>query len=401
MGGAQTGAAKPPLDGITVVDIGQLVGGPMAAGIMGDFGARVIKVEDPNRPDSHRKLYEKDGIGLWARADNRNKECIALDLKTERGKEIFTDLLRICDVLVENFRPGVLERLGFAPDRLLDEVNPGLVVCRVSGWGQSGPWADRGGYGRMAEAASGLANLNGMPDGPPMHTAASLGDTIGALWAAYGVLLALRARDRDGRGQVVDVALYEGLLRMIVHQIVVKDQLNQTLTRVGNENPGIPTVNVFETGDGKWFTVANATPRTQAAFIELVGLAGDPELGDIEGIERNRDRFNEVVRAWMRERTIDEVDRLFHEAGAVGSPVWSADEIVEQPHILAREMVVSVPDQDFGELRMPGVVPKLDRTPGSIRSGGEELGQSTDAVLAELLGLTAAELEELHAEGVT
>jgi formyl-CoA transferase len=390
----------PPLDGVTVIDIGQLVAGPMVASILGDFGARVIKVEGPERPDPQRRLYPKDGIGLWARVENRNKEAIALDLKSQRGKEILERLITDADVLVENFRPGVLERLGFAPDRLHAEVNPGLVVCRISGWGQTGPRSDRRGYGRTGEAGSGFSHLNGEADGPPMHSAVSLGDTVAALWGAYGVVLAILARGRDGEGQVVDVGLNEGLMRMIVHQVIVRDQLGRTLRRMGNENPGVATVNMYETGDGKFFTVSNATPRTQQALIDLVGLGDDPELSTIEGIDSDRDRFNAHVRAWMKERDIEEVDRLFHEAGAVGTPVWSGEDIIDDPHLIAREMILDFDDPDLGPIKMPGIVPKLTRTPGSVRTPGEELGASTDRVLAELLGLDAAELATLREQRV-
>jgi crotonobetainyl-CoA:carnitine CoA-transferase CaiB-like acyl-CoA transferase len=391
---------KPPLAGTRVIDIGQLVAGPMVASILGDFGARVIKVEGPRRPDPQRRLYQKDGIGLWARVENRNKEAIALDLKSDRGRELLEGLLADADVLVENFRPGVLERLGLAPDRLLAEVNAGLVICRVSGWGQTGPRRERRGYGRTGEAASGFSHLNGEANGPPMHSAVSLGDTVAALWGAYGVVLALRARDRDGTGQVVDVGLNEGLMRMIVHQVVVRDQLDRTLKRMGNQNPGVATVNMYETGDGKFFTVSNATPRTQQALIDLVGLGDDPRLGTVDGIEADRERFNAHLSAWMKERDIEEVDRLFEAAGAVGTPVWSAEEILAEPHLREREMILEVDDPDLGTIQMPGVVPKLSRTPGGVRSSGEELGASTDRVLTELLGLGAAELAELRDAGV-
>lgn len=391
---------RPPLEGVTVLDVGHLVAGPMVASILGDFGARVIKVERPGHPDPQRRLFQKEGVGLWSAVENRNKETITLDLKSDEGKRLFEQLLAKADVLVENFRPGALERLGFAPDRVHDEINRGVVFCRVSGWGQNGPFADRRGYGRTGEAASGFANLNGVPDGPPMHSAVSLGDTVAALWGAFGVVVALQARGRDGRGQVVDVALYEGLLRMIVHQVIVKDQLDRTLTRMGNENPGVPTVNMYETGDGGHFTVSNATPRTQQAFIKLVGLEGDPDLGTIPDIDKNRDRFNEHVRQWMKARDLAEIDRLFHEAGAVGTPVWTADDIIGHPHVLARDMVVSAMHDQLGEVRMPGIVPRLSHTPGAVKHSGREPGASNDEVYAEMLGLDAHAIEELRTKGV-
>jgi crotonobetainyl-CoA:carnitine CoA-transferase CaiB-like acyl-CoA transferase len=388
----------PPLDGITVVDIGHIVAGPFVASILGDFGARVIKVEGPGRPDPSRTLYPKDGIGVWAKALDRNKEPVTLNLKDPRGVALLEQLLGQADVLVENFRPGVLEDLGLAPDRLLAEINPALVICRVSGWGQTGPWSDRRGYGRTGEAGSGFAHLTGEPDGPPSHSAMSLGDTATAIWAAYGVMLALRAR--DGAGQVVDIGLNESLLRMNEHQIVVQDQHDRTLGRLGNASPGVPTVNVYASRDGQWFSVANATERTQLAFLEIVGLQGHPELGTIAGITAERERFHAHVERWMAERDIAEIDRLFHAGGAVGTPVFSAQEIIDHPQVLAREMVVTVDDPDLGPIRMLGVVPKLTRTPGAIRATGRASGAANGAIFGDLLGVDSAEQERLLADGV-
>jgi crotonobetainyl-CoA:carnitine CoA-transferase CaiB-like acyl-CoA transferase len=393
-------AGAPPLDGITVVDIGHIVAGPFVASILGDFGARVIKVEGPDRPDPSRSLYPKDGIGVWAKALDRNKEPITLDLKQPRGVALLEQLLAQADVLVENFRPGVLEDLGLAPERLLAEVNPALIICRVSGWGQTGPWADRRGYGRTGEAGSGFAHLNGEPDGPPSHSAMSLGDTATAIWAAYGTMLALRARDRDGAGQVVDIGLNESLLRMNEHQIVVQDQHDRTLGRLGNASPGVPTVNVYASRDGGWFSVANATVRTQLAFIRIVGLQDDPDLGTLAGITAERERFHAHVERWMAERDLDEIDRLFHEGGAVGTPIWSAKEIIDHPQVLAREMVVTVDDPDLGPLRMLGIVPKLTRTPGAIRATGRASGAANAEIYGDLLGLDADEQARLATDGV-
>jgi crotonobetainyl-CoA:carnitine CoA-transferase CaiB-like acyl-CoA transferase len=393
-------ASAAPLAGIKVVDIGHLVAGPMVASMLGDFGAEVIKVERPGHGDPFRKVYPKGDIGLWSKVQDRNKTPITLDLKTERGQELLERLLVRADVLVENFRPGVLERLGFDPDRLLADVNPGLVICRVSGWGQTGPLSDRRGYGRTGEAGSGFAHLNGEPDGPPMHSAVSLGDTAAAIFAAFGIMLALKVRDRDGRGQVVDVALYESLMRMIDQQLIVLDQLGKVLGREGNENPGVPTVNVYETRDGRHFSVSNATPRTQERFIALVGLEGDPDLGTLERILDNRERFHEHVSRWMLERDLDDIDRAFHEAGAVGTPIWSAQDLIDHPHVVAREMVVEAEDRELGAIRMTGIVPKLSRTPGTLRSTGRLVGEGNEAIFGDLLGLPPEEIESLRRDGV-
>ncbi|KFG90885.1 CoA transferase [Sphingobium herbicidovorans NBRC 16415] len=389
-----------PLTGVLVIDIGHIVAGPMVASILADFGATVIKVENPASLDPLRKVYPKNGVGLWAKSLDRNKLPITLNLKSPRGCELLEQVLAKADVLLENFRPGVLERLGFARDRLLAEVNERLVIGRVSGWGQTGPFRTRRGYGRTGEAGSGFAQLNGTAEGPPSHSAASLGDTAAAIWAAFGVMLALRASERDGVGQVVDVALNEALMRMLEQQIPVFDQTGRILARMGSETPGMPTVNVYRTRDGGYFSVSNATPRTQAAYIRLVGLEGDPDLGTVADTDRNRERFNAHVAAWMAERTLAEVDQLFDEAGAVGTPVWDAATITRNEHLAEREMVVSVDDPELGPFRMTGVVPKLSRTPGEVRHAGRMPGDANTQVLGGRLGLDQADIDLLRNEGV-
>ena len=388
-----------PLAGYRVLDLGVLVAGPLVGAILGDFGAEVIKVERPGAPDPMRTLYQKDGIGLFSKVEDRNKLPITLDLKSERGKELLARLVEESDVLVENYRPGVLEALGFSEERLL-ELNPQLIICRVSGWGQTGPNSSRRAFGRIGEAFGGFANLNGEPDGQPMHTAMSLGDTLGSVWAAIGVLLALLARERDGSGQVVDVGLYEAVLRQIEQQIVVFDQLGVDLTRVGNRNPGVPTVNLYETGDGKWFSVASATPKTIAALLRAVGLDGDDQFGSAEAVSADPIGFHEVLGRWMKERAGDEVEAIFVDAGAVGTVVRSPAELIDHPHVLAREMVISVDDPDLGQVRMQGVVPKLTRTPGAVRWAGRATGDANDYVFGELLGLRDDEIAELATTSV-
>jgi crotonobetainyl-CoA:carnitine CoA-transferase CaiB-like acyl-CoA transferase len=395
------GAKSEPLAGLLVIDIGHIVAGPMVGSILADFGATVIKVENPLKPDPQRKVYPKDGFGLWAKSLDRNKLPVTLDLKTEKGKELLEQLIVNADVLLENFRPGVLERLGFEPNRLLAEVNKRLVICRVSGWGQTGPWRTRRGYGRTGEAASGFAHLNGTPDGPPSHSAASLGDTVAAIWGAYGIMLALRARDRDGIGQVVDVALNETLMRMLEQQLPVFNQTGRVLARIGNENPAMPTVNLYRTKDGGHFSVSNATPRTQEAYIRLVGLEGHPDIGTVDAANRNRAQFNAHVSSWMAERDLAEIDRLFDEAGAVGTPVWDSKAITESPQVQSRNMVIEVEDPDLGKFQMTGIVPKLSRTPGNVRHAGRHIGSANDEVFSKLLGLTKEQIDQLRQSRVS
>jgi len=389
-----------PLAGLTVVDLGQLIAGPMVATILGDFGARVIKVEQPGRPDPLRVMYQREGIGVWSKSSDRNKLPITLNVKTREGLAILKQLVSGADVLVENFLPGTLERLGLGQTEL-DELNSSLVVARVSGWGQTGPKSTQRGYGRLGEAASGFANLNGTPDGPPSHSAASLGDTAAAIWTAFGVMVALRHRDATGQGQVVDMGMPEGLMRMLEQQIPVLDQLGWCLSRMGNENPANVTVNVYKTADDRYFSVSAATPRTQRALLDLVGLPADHPLGTVERAAQDRPAFHAHMAAWMSERTLAEVQELFHAAGTTGTPVLSADSIIDDPHFLAREMVVTVPDDDLGSVRMAGVVPRLTRTPGRIISSGRGSGSANIEVLGpDGLGLSLDELDQLRSKGV-
>jgi crotonobetainyl-CoA:carnitine CoA-transferase CaiB-like acyl-CoA transferase len=388
-----------PLSDCTVLDVGVLVAGPMVGAILGDFGARVIKIEQPGQPDPMRQLFKKNGVGLFSKMEDRNKLPITLNLKTERGKDLFAQLAALSDVVVENYRPGVMERLGFPDNRLL-ELNSRMIVCHVSGWGQTGPYRQRGSFGRVAEAFGGFAHLNGEADGPPMHSAVSLGDSLASVWAALGVLLALRSREADGLGQVVDVGLYEPTLRQIEQQIVVADQLGQALKRVGNRNPGVATVNTYLTSDGKWFSASNATPRTMRGMIEAVGLGGDSRFDTFDSMQANADALHEHVSKWMSERTAEEVERIFAEAGAVGTAIRDARDLLEDPHVRAREMIVDVPDPELGSIRMQGVVPKLSRSPGAVRHAGRPPGDANHEIYGEVLGLSQAELESLRAEGV-
>ena len=390
-----------PLDGIKVIDLGQLIAGPMVATILGDFGATVVKVENPKAPDPLRRLFRKGDFGVWSKSSDRNKLPVTLNLKAARGRDLLLQLLAEADVMVENFTPGTLEKLNLDPEWLLREVNPGLVIVRVSGWGQTGPMKDYRGYGRTGEAASGFAHLNGDPAGPPSHSAASLGDTAAAVWSALGVLLALRARDADGHGQVVDMGMSEGLLRMLEQQLPVFDQLGIELKRAGNENPGNPTVNVYETADGHYISVSAATPRTQQALIDLVGLDENPELNSIDKVARHREKFHAHVTAWVRARTADEVEDLINASGAAGTRILGSRDIAHHPHLIARNMVLEVEDADLGIMRIAGIVPRLNRTPGNVRHTGRQPGSANLEVFGPTgLGLSRSEIDTLREDGV-
>lgn len=390
----------PPLEGVRVLDLGHIVAGPMVGGILGDFGADVIKVENPRSLDGLRNLVRnKDGIGLWSKVEDRNKRPITLDLKTEEGREILDRLVQTADVLVDNYRPLTLAKLGLSDERLL-ELNPRLVVCHITGWGMTGPFRMRSSYGRIAEATSGFANLNGEPDGPPMHSAMSLGDTVASIWSAYGILLALMARDRDGAGQVIDVGLHEPLFRQIETQIVALDQNGVSLRRQGSRNPTAPSANLYQTRDGRWYSIGAATQRTAEAIFKIAELNVDyPHLATVEGMEANLDEYHQRVQEWMSQHDADDIDRRFEAADAAGAPVLTVDELMAHPQVVARDMVIEVPDEELGPIRMPGVVPKLLRTPGSVRHAGRPAGSATAEVLAEL-GYEEDDLQRLRDAGV-
>jgi len=393
--------AEGVFEGIRVLDIGHVVAGPFVASVMADFGADVIKVERPVSGDPLRWIYPKEGVGLFYKMQARNKRSVTLDLKHPEGKAIFLQLVAKSDVLVENFRPGVMERLGLGWEEL-SAVNPRLVMCRLSGFGQTGPYAGRRAYGRVGEAFAGFAHITGEPDGPPSHSHMSVGDTVAGTWAAMGVMMALYWRDAQGGGvgQVVDIGLYEGLFRQIEQQVVVLDQLGKVLERSGSNHRNVPYTGLFRTQDGGHFSFSAVTQRSAQDVLRAMGLAEDDRFNTFERCMQNRDAFAEAVEAWMAGHTLAQVDAAFQEHGAPGTPVKSAADLINDPHILAREMVITVDDKELGPLRMQGIVPKLSRSPGEVRHAGQMLGESNAEVYENLLGMTADEVSALRERGV-
>jgi crotonobetainyl-CoA:carnitine CoA-transferase CaiB-like acyl-CoA transferase len=388
-------------DGIRVLDIGHVVAGPFVASVMADFGADVIKIEPPVRGDPLRWLYPKDDVGLFYKMQARNKKSVTLDLKHPEGRAIFERLAAQSDVVVENFRPGVMERLGLGWEEL-SKINERLIMCRLSGFGQTGPYAGRRAYGRIGEAFAGFAHITGEPDGPPTHSQMSVGDTVAGTWAAMGVMMALYWRDArgGGLGQVVDIGLYEGLFRQIEQQVVVLDQLGKVLERSGSNHRNVPFTGLFRTRDGGHYSFSAVTERSALDALRAMDMAEDERFNSFERCMQHRDEFAAAVKAWMAARTLAEVDAAFQARGAPGTPVKSAADLIDDPHILAREMVVTVEDKELGPLRMQGIVPKLSRTPGAVRHAGQLLGESNALVYGELLGITQAQIDDLQARGV-
>ncbi|MET7613937.1 CaiB/BaiF CoA transferase family protein [Streptomyces seoulensis] len=394
-------ATRPPLDGLRVLDLATLFAGPLAATMLGDFGAEVIKVEHPLRPDPSRGHGPaKDGIGLWWKTLGRNKRTVTLDLSRPGGRDTLLRLAATADVVIENFRPGTLEKwdLGW-PE--LSAANPRLVLARVTAFGQFGPYAHRPGFGTLAEAMSGFAALTGEPEAPPTLPPFGLADSVTALATAYAVLTALAARQRTGAGQVVDMAIIEPMLAVLGPQPTWYDQLGYVQERTGNRSANNAPRNTYRTLDGSWVAVSTSAQSVAERVLRLVGR---PELIEepwfATGVQRaaHADELDEAVGNWIAARPRDEVLSAFEKAEAAIAPVQDVRDVFEDPQYLALDTVTTVADPDLGPLRMQNVLFRLSATPGAIRWTGRGHGADTDTVLTEL-GLGPAEIGALREEG--
>lgn len=387
----------PPLDGLRVLDVSTILAGPLCCQILGDFGADVIKVEHPAQGDNMRGHgHSKDGVPLWWKEISRNKRTLALDLKADEGAALFRRLAATADVMVENFRPGTLERWGIGPE-ILHEANPGLVVVRLTGFGQTGPYASRPGFGTLAEAMSGFADATGEPDGPPTLPAFGLADSICGIAASSAVMMALRHRDQTGRGQVVDMNILEPIMTAVGPAPTVYQQLGIVEPRHGNRSTNNAPRNTYETSDGKWVAVSTSAQRIAERVLTLVG---HPEVIQEDwfrtghGRAAHVDLLDDYVGSWIAQRTRAEVLDEFTQAGAAVGAVYDAKDIVEDPHIRETEMLIEVPDEELGPVLQHNVMWRLTDSPGRIRFTGRALGQDTDEVLAEL-GLSPDEITHL------
>ena len=391
-----------PLDGIRVVEAATLFAAPLAGMLLGDFGADVIKIEHPGRPDPARGHGpSKDGAGLWFRTLARNKRFVTLDLSKPEGAELFLRLAERSDVVLENFRPGTLERWGLGWDEL-SAANPRLVFARVSGFGQTGPYARRPGFGSLAEAMSGFAALNGEPDGPPLLPPLALADGVAGLTTAFAVLAALRARELTGRGQVVDTSLVEPLMTLLGPQLTAYDLLGSLQPRTGNRSSHNAPRNVYRTADGTWVAVSASADSVAARVLRLVGradLVDQPWFASGSGRAAHVEEIDAAVSAWIAARDRDVVLAEFEAAEAAVAPVFDARDILADPQLAAIGAIASVEDEDLGAIRMTNVVSRLSETPGAIVRAGGRHGRDTDAVLGEL-GVEPAELERLRESGV-
>lgn len=390
------------LEGIRVLELGQFIAAPFAGQLLADHGAEVIKVEPPEGdPMRQWGIQLKEGQSLWWPVIARNKKSVVLDLRHPQGRALARRLALASDVLLENFRPGVLERLGLDPRSLLEE-KPSLVVARISGFGQEGPYRDRAGFGSVAEAMGGLRHLVGFPDRPPPRAGLSLGDTLAGLFAAFGVLAALRVRERTGRGQVVDMALTDAVIAALESVLTEYSATGRVRERTGNTLPGLAPSNLYPTRDGRYLQIgANA----DGPFSRLCQAMGRPELAEDPRYATHRARgvhqaeLDGLIAAWTQEHALEELDRLLARHGVPAGPVNTAKEVAEDPHFRARGAVVEV-ETPLGRLLMQGVVPRLSETPGGIAWAGPSLGVHTREILEEVLGLGEEAWAELVAEGV-
>lgn len=394
-----------PLEGVRVVELGTIVAGPFAGRLLGDYGADVVKVEPPGSQDPMRDWGQESyqGHRLWWTVHARNKRCITLNLRSEKGQELLLKLVEGADVVVENFRPGTLERWGVGFEQMR-EVNRGIVLARVSGYGQTGPYSQMAGYASVAEAMSGLRAINGYPGEAPPRPAISLGDSLAGMFAVQGILAALYRRTQTGEGDVVDVALTESCLAVLESMIPEYDKLGRVRQPGGTRLDGIAPSNIYRSADGLWLVVA---ANQDTVFARLCEAMGRPELADDERYAdhiargEHQDELDEIVGAWVNERDADDVKAILEEAGVICGPVNTVAEVVADPQFRARDQLVAHYDERFSENVLgPGIVPTFVEAPGSVRWAGPPVPGHHNAEVYGELGVSDDELESLRADGV-
>ncbi|MCL7939725.1 CoA transferase [Halomonas sp. ATCH28] len=394
-----------PLSDIKVLELGQLIAGPYCGQVLADFGAQVIKVEPPGKGDAMRQWGEADrdtGEPLWWNVIGRNKQSLTLDLRQPRGQALLRELASQADVIIENFRPGTMERWGLGYEEL-SRHNPGLVMVRVTGFGQDGPYASRAGFASVCEAMGGLRHLSGYPDRPPVRVGISLGDTLAGLHAALGTMMALHQRDRSGRGQVVDSSIFESVLAMMESLVPEYARAGKVRERSGSFLPKIAPSNAYPARDGRDVIIG---ANQDTVFRRLCEAMGQPRLADHPDYATHRARgehqaaIDDLVAAWTREHDAQQVVDLLAEAGVPAGLVYRAPDMLDDPHFQARGSIVEVPDRHGRPLPMQNVFPRLSDTPGRVREVGPALGEHTEQVLTGWLGLAPEALDALRADGV-
>ncbi len=402
--GTSVKSNKKPLQGVRVIDAGNMVAAPFASVLMADLGADVIKIEHPTLGDGQRKLGPiKNGIPLWWKSISRNKRCITLNLSKPEGAEVFKDLVRGCDVVMENFRPGTLDKWGIGFD-VIKTVQPKAILLSISGFGQTGPYSSRPGFGRIAEAMSGLTHLIGESDGPPMSPGYPLGDLISGLFGAYSVMVALYNRDvAGGSGQVIDLALYEALFRLMDFDAIQYDQLKEIHTRSGNQVVYVAPSSTYRTRDGSYITMAAST---HSVWVRLCHAIDKKDLIDNTKFISNQDRventdeINGIVAKWIGDHDRSRVTQCFDAHEVAYSVIFNIEDIFHDPQYAARQAMIRVADEDLGPAVVQNVVPKFSQTPGSVDFLGADMGAHNDEIYQEELGYSEAKIQQLREGGI-
>lgn len=391
--------AQSALGDIKVLELGSMLAGPFVGSLLGDFGARVIKVEKPGKPDALREWPpHKNDVALWWKTMARNKHAITLDISRSEAREIALRLIGESDIVIENFRPGTLERWGLSPTELR-EMYPRVIWVRVSGWGQDGPKSKEGGYATIAEAFSGLSSFTGHPDKGPMVSAFPLGDYLAGVFGAFGALAALHQREKTGKGQVIDVALYEPLLRIIESVVVRFDQTGRSKPLLGNQMEEDVPRNIYATADGGAVAISCGSQGIYEGLVTAMQrpeLISDPRFSSMALRVKNRNAIDAEVAAWMATQPTEEVLETLRAQRVVAGKVNSIEDVFSDPHVAARQAIATIVDQQLGPIRMPAPSPKLSDTPGSIRWAGQAPGAANDEVFGQWLGMNSTELDILR-----
>jgi formyl-CoA transferase len=391
-----------PLAKLKVIEMGQLIAGPFAAKTLADFGADVIKIEPPKVGDALRKWrLLKDGTSVWWQVQSRNKRSLSLDLRQSEAQEIVRTLIQEADILIENFRPGTLEGWGLDPEKLL-ELNPRLIILRISGYGQTGPYRDKPGFGVVAEAMGGLRHLTAEPGRVPVRVGVSIGDTLASLHGVIGILLALQERHRSGKGQVIDIALYEAVFNCMESLLPEYSAFGEVREAGGSALPGIAPSNAYLCADGGYVLVAGNGDSIFKRLMNMVGradLANDPALENNDGRVARVAELDQVIGEWAKTMTTDQALQLLDSAAVPAGKIYTVADIANDPHYKARGNIERIQMHDGTTLDVPGVLPKLSRTPGSIKTLAPDIGENTDEILHSI-GLTDAQISSLKERGI-
>jgi formyl-CoA transferase len=390
------------LTGIKVLEMGQLIAGPFAGKTLADFGADVIKVETPITGDALRKWrLLKNGTSVWWQVQSRNKKSISLDLKSPKAQDLIRSLVAECDILIENFRPGTLEEWGLDPNDLLI-LNPRLIILRISGYGQTGPYRDRPGFGVVAEAMGGLRHLTAEPGRVPVRVGVSIGDTLAALHGVIGILLALHERNQSGLGQIIDIGLYEAVFNCMESLLPEYSAFGEVRQAAGSALPGIAPSNAYLCKDGGYVLIAGNGDSIFKRLMTVIGqheMASNPAYADNTGRVKHILKIDEVIGAWTILYGVDQVLEVLEKAKVPAGKIYTAADIAMDPHFRAREMIISQKESDGSELLVPGIVPKLSRTPGQLKRTAPDIGQDNEDIFKQI-GLTESQIQALYSSGV-